>query len=190
MNINGYEYSSPTKCLDTLISILSGTFKVTPLLDDNISKSNVSSLNKITPLEVNCKKNLFDINCKDVSVTEGIQFLSNGSILLQSLDDNTSKFENKFKNTLSNVFSPHQIEIMLNKKKKVAKWEPEDISYNFMKLSPKCYRYLRDKLEFTLPGKSLSKMDRVTVISFDETYVTQILCYDKKIEQVLMLVMM
>lgn len=34
-------------------------------------------------------------------------------------------------------------------------------------------------------GKSLSKMDRVTVISFDETYVSQKLCYDKKIEQVL-----
>jgi len=37
-----------------------------------ISKSHVLSLNKITPLEVNCKKNLFDINCKDVSVTGGI----------------------------------------------------------------------------------------------------------------------
>lgn len=111
-SINRYEYSSPTKCPDTLISTPSGTFKVTPLLDDNLrcvflnivmsnlddtsiilisSKSNVSSLNKITPLEVNCKKNLFDINCKNVSVTEGIQFLPDESILLQSLDDNTSK---------------------------------------------------------------------------------------------------
>lgn len=34
-------------------------------------------------------------------------------------------------------------------------------------------------------GKSLSEMDKVTVISFDETYVTQKLCYDKKLEQVL-----
>lgn len=64
------------------------------------------------------------------------------------------RFENKFKNTLSNMFSPHQIEIMLNKKKKVAKWEPEDIAsaMTLRSLSPKCYRYLRDKLEFPLPG--------------------------------------
>ncbi len=34
-------------------------------------------------------------------------------------------------------------------------------------------------------GKSLSKMDRVIVISFYEIYVSQKLCYDKKIEQVL-----
>jgi hypothetical protein len=34
-------------------------------------------------------------------------------------------------------------------------------------------------------GKSLMKMYKVTVISFDETYVAQKLCYDKKIEQVL-----
>lgn len=34
-------------------------------------------------------------------------------------------------------------------------------------------------------GKSLTEMDKVTVISFDETYVSQKLCYDKKIEQVL-----
>lgn len=34
-------------------------------------------------------------------------------------------------------------------------------------------------------GKSLTKMDKVTVISFDETYVAQKLCYDKKTEQIL-----
>jgi hypothetical protein len=34
-------------------------------------------------------------------------------------------------------------------------------------------------------GKSLMKTDKVTVISFDETYVAQKLSYDKKIEQVL-----
>ncbi|CAI6353302.1 unnamed protein product [Macrosiphum euphorbiae] len=74
-------------------------------------------------------------------------------------------------------------------------------------ISPKCYRYLRDKLEFPLPGlstlrqwagqfnmdkgilkdvlmllknmgKSLSEMDKVTVISFNETYVSQKLCYN------------
>lgn len=34
-------------------------------------------------------------------------------------------------------------------------------------------------------GKSLTEMDKVTVISFDETYVSQKLCFDKKIEEVL-----
>lgn len=64
------------------------------------------------------------------------------------------RFENKFKNHLSNMFSPHQAEMILNKKKKVAKWEPEDIAsaMTLRSISPKCYRYLRDKLEFPLPG--------------------------------------
>lgn len=34
-------------------------------------------------------------------------------------------------------------------------------------------------------GQTLSEMDKVTVLSFDETYVSQKLCYDKKVEQVL-----
>lgn len=34
-------------------------------------------------------------------------------------------------------------------------------------------------------GKCLSGTDKVTVISFDETYVSQKLCYDKKEEQIL-----
>lgn len=44
--------------------------------------------------------------------------------------------------------------MILNKKKKVAKWEPEDIAsaMTLRSISPKCYRYLKDKLEFPLPG--------------------------------------
>lgn len=52
----------------------------------NSSKSNVLSLNNSTPLEVKCKKNLFDIDCDD-----GITFLPDDSILLQPVDDDNSK---------------------------------------------------------------------------------------------------
>ncbi|XP_022160462.1 uncharacterized protein LOC111026650 isoform X1 [Myzus persicae] len=85
-SINGHEYSSPINCPHSLISTPSGTFKVTSSLDDNLCKSNVLSLNNSTPLEVKCKKNLFDIDCDD-----GITFLPDDSILLQPVDDDNSK---------------------------------------------------------------------------------------------------
>jgi hypothetical protein len=64
------------------------------------------------------------------------------------------RFENKFKSALSNMFSPQQIEMILHIKKKVGKWEPEDIASDITlrSISPKAYKYLRDKLEFPLPG--------------------------------------
>ncbi|XP_022182513.1 uncharacterized protein LOC111042274 isoform X2 [Myzus persicae] len=86
LSINGHEYSSPINCPHSLISTPSGTFKVTSSLDDNLCKSNVLSLNNSTPLEVKCKKNLFDIDCDD-----GITFLPDDSILLQPVDDDNSK---------------------------------------------------------------------------------------------------
>lgn len=69
------------------------------------------------------------------------------------------RFENKFKDTLSKFFSPQQIEMILHKKKKVAKWEPEDIAsaITLRSMSPKAYRYLRNKLEFPLPDTYINK---------------------------------
>lgn len=64
------------------------------------------------------------------------------------------RFETKFKDTLSTMFSPQQINLILHRKKKVFKWEPKDIAsaITLRSISPKTYRYLRDKLEFPLPG--------------------------------------
>lgn len=70
------------------------------------------------------------------------------------IDLEAYRFENKFKSAQSNMFSPQQITMILHKKKKVGKWEPEDITsaITLRSISPKAYRYLRDKLEFPLPG--------------------------------------
>ncbi|KAL4143950.1 hypothetical protein QTP88_006198 [Uroleucon formosanum] len=108
-----------------------------------------------------------------------------------------------------------QTEMILNKKKKWPNGNQKTLHrLGLCSISPECYRYLRDKLEFPLPGlstlrqwagkfnmdkgilkdvlmllknigKSLSEMDKVAVISFDETYVSKKLCCDKKTEQVL-----
>ncbi|KAF0692122.1 Reverse transcriptase domain-containing protein, partial [Aphis craccivora] len=81
-------------------------------------------------------------------------------------------------------------------------------------ISPKAYRYLRNKKQYPLPGLStlrrwastfkvepgilegvltlmkangtlLTSREKLTVICFDETYVSNRLCYDKKNEQVI-----
>ncbi|KAL4090254.1 hypothetical protein QTP88_025136 [Uroleucon formosanum] len=81
-------------------------------------------------------------------------------------------------------------------------------------VSPKAYRFLRTKKNFPLPGmstlrawasklflnsglftsvmslmqakgESLSKIDKLTVLSFDETYISKRICFDKQNEQVL-----
>ena len=44
------------------------------------SNSNILSLNNPTHFEINCKKNLFDIKCKNIFVNDGIQFLLDESI--------------------------------------------------------------------------------------------------------------
>lgn len=64
------------------------------------------------------------------------------------------RFETKFKDILSSMFTPQQIDLILNRKKKVYKWEPRDIasSITLRSISPKAYRYLRNTLDFPLPG--------------------------------------
>lgn len=64
-------------------------------------------------------------------------------------------FNSKFKDKLSHLFTNTQIDLLLNKKKKVYKWTPEDISnaITLRSVSPKAYRYLRQKKNYPLPGK-------------------------------------
>jgi len=64
------------------------------------------------------------------------------------------RFESRFKEILSKLFSPTQISLMLHPKAKVYKWTPEDISsaITLRSISPKAYRYLRLKKNFPLPG--------------------------------------
>lgn len=66
-----------------------------------------------------------------------------------------NRFESNFSNILSQLFTPTQIQLLLHPKIKVYKWTSEDISsaITLRSISPKCYRYLRGKKNFPLPGK-------------------------------------
>jgi len=65
------------------------------------------------------------------------------------------RFETKCRYILSGFFTPTQIEQILQPTKKIYKWTPEDISsaMTLRSISPKAYRYLRNKKRFPLPGK-------------------------------------
>ncbi|KAF0707287.1 Uncharacterized protein FWK35_00028172, partial [Aphis craccivora] len=98
-----------------------------------------------------------------------------------------------------------QIDMLLNPKKKVYKWQPEDISsaITLRSISPKAYRYLREEKHFPLvvqfpmepgilsdvmtlmkaKGETLDMKDKLTVVSFDETYLSRRICFDKKYEK-------
>jgi len=63
------------------------------------------------------------------------------------------RFEGQFNVILSDYFSPTQIKMIFNPKKKVYKWLPSDIaSATLRSVSPKAYRYLREKKKYPLPG--------------------------------------
>jgi len=65
-------------------------------------------------------------------------------------------FELRFNFLLSNIFTPTQIDMLLHPKLKAYKWTPDDISsaIKFISVSPKAYRYLRNKKSFPLPGRT------------------------------------
>lgn len=74
--------------------------------------------------------------------------------IILAKDESEINFEHKFKEKLSHLFTETQISQLLNKKKKVAKWNAEDISsaISLRSVSPKAYRYLREKKQYPLPG--------------------------------------
>jgi len=76
-------------------------------------------------------------------------------ILKNFINLENDRFETKCRDILSVFFTPNQIEQILQPKKKIYKWTPEDISsaMTLRSISPKAYRYLRNKKSFPLPGK-------------------------------------
>lgn len=70
------------------------------------------------------------------------------------IGDYEHNFPEKASKLLSNIFSETQIKMIMNPKGKVKQWSPEDIasSITLRSVSPKAYCYLRDKLNFPLPG--------------------------------------
>lgn len=69
-------------------------------------------------------------------------------------EQENERFEYRFTKILSNLFTKTQIDMLLNPKKKVYKWQPEDISsaITLRSISPKAYRYLREEKHFPLVG--------------------------------------
>lgn len=111
---------------------------------------------------------------------------------------------------LAKVFTPGQIKMLKSGKKTGIKWTVDDIAaaISLRSVSPKAYRYLR-KNGFPLPGLStlrtwanklnleegilndvmvlmknkardFSDLERLTVLSFDEIYISNKICIDKK----------
>lgn len=74
--------------------------------------------------------------------------------LKNHVDLEDSRFEYRFSKILSQLFTPTQIEYLCHPLKKIYRWTPEDISsaITLRSVSPKAYRYLRNKKKFPLPG--------------------------------------
>jgi len=65
------------------------------------------------------------------------------------------RFESRFSDILSKLFTSTQINQILHPSKKVPKWLPEDITsaITLHSISPKANRYLRNKKQYPLPGE-------------------------------------
>jgi len=65
-----------------------------------------------------------------------------------------SVFNARVHSVLSKLFTSTQIDAILNGNKKIYKWTPEDIAsaISLRSVSPKVFRYLREKRHIPLPG--------------------------------------
>ena len=126
--------------------------------------------------------------------------------LRTSLDD-ASRQVAELRHVLEQVFSERQVTRLRTGRQE--RWSEEDIvkALSLRCISRKCYRYLREKLNFPLPGittlqewtrgfrtppgllqmslkamssvrDTLTDMERVVVLSFDEMAVNGRICYD------------
>lgn len=122
---------------------------------------------------------------------------------------NQTKFHNKVKNVLASVLTPNQLDIIFKKKNR-AKWTPEEYStaLTIRYLSRRCYLFLKNKLNYPLPGLSTlrrwaskinlrhgilwdvlnvmkisgetkSAFDKIAVLTFDEMKVARFYEYSK-----------
>lgn len=125
-----------------------------------------------------------------------------------------SEVEFQVRNILSQIFSPGQITVLMNRNKKI-QWSSEDIScaISLRSVSAKAYRYLRTKLKYPLPalsslrrwvssfecspgilkhvllvmkhnGSNLNDFQKITALSFDEMSLSQQMCFERKYEKV------
>lgn len=124
--------------------------------------------------------------------------------------------ERNYKEILERVFTPGQIKILLDPKKKKTRWCAKDIvaAMNLRSISPRAYRYLRTTMKIPLPSfstlgmwaqklnmeegilkdvllimkekaKIMNSFEKLTVISYDEVYISNQMSIDRKEEQVI-----
>lgn len=93
---------------------------------------------------------------EEITSLKNIIVMQEGKLLIAN-DQEQQKylFEIQFRKKLSNMFSPTQIDLILNPKKKVFWWSNEDIAaaISLRSVSSKAYNYLREKKNYPLPGK-------------------------------------
>lgn len=72
----------------------------------------------------------------------------------QNRSGNNEKYETKMYNVLKRVFTPGQIQILLNPSRKRIVWSSEDIAsaMSLRCVSPKAYRYFKDVMNIPLPS--------------------------------------
>jgi len=94
------------------------------------------------------KKENSELKSKNIDLTNVVISQKNWS------EKEKERFEYRFKKILSHLFTETQIDMLLNPKKKIYKWKPEDISsaITLRSISPKAYRYLREEKHFPLVG--------------------------------------
>jgi len=95
------------------------------------------------------------------SLKNQIKLLQQENVQLKKLTSEQNKvlnseelrFEGRFTQILSKLFTSTQIDLLLHPKKKVFKWKSEDIAsaISLRSVSPKAYRFLLKK-NFPLPG--------------------------------------
>lgn len=123
--------------------------------------------------------------------------------------------EMKYQRILHSVFTPGQLKILSNEKKKT-KWCSEDIAsaISLRSISPKAYRFVRNSMKIPLPAMStlknwarkfdvmpgilndvlaimkhkagsLTELERMTVLTFDEFYISNDVAINRKDEEVI-----
>ncbi|KAF0751350.1 THAP-type domain-containing protein [Aphis craccivora] len=95
--------------------------------------------------------------------------------------NNRDKLSSRFSKTLKDIFSPTQIEMLLNPKKKVFKWTSDDISsaISIRSISPKAYRFFETRKIFLYPV-CLSTL-RMSAAKFlvEPGILSSVICYMK-----------
>ncbi|XP_071653173.1 uncharacterized protein [Temnothorax longispinosus] len=110
----------------------------------------------------------------------------------------------KYQRILQSVFTPGQLKILSNKNIKKTTWCSEDIAsaISLRSISPKAYRFVRNSMKIPLPAMttlrnwarkfdvknkagSLTELEKLTVLTFDEVYISNDVAINRKDEEVI-----